>query len=95
MSGQTWSAAEAQGVGLADMVAPPEKLAGTVGAWSRRLGRADAAAVGAFKRHLRAASPLQPGDGVALTTARFADPSVLKRIRAFQEDGVAPWTRED
>lgn len=95
VSGQTWSAAEAQAAALVDLCVDPAELDEAVRSWTRRLSRANQEAVGAFKRHLQAASGLLPADGVGLTTAQFEDPAVLERIRAFQEDGIAPWMRKE
>jgi enoyl-CoA hydratase/carnithine racemase len=95
LSSQTWSATEAAAAGLVDLCVPAQELEQATGKWVRRLQRADPGAVVAFKRHVSRAASLTAGDGVRATLERFRDPDVLRRVKAFVEDGDAPWLNAD
>jgi methylglutaconyl-CoA hydratase len=92
ISAEPWAAVAAQAAGLVDLTVPEHALEATTAAWVKRLQRTDPEAVGVFKRRLTTATA-NPVDGVATTIERFSDPAVLQRIRAFVENGEAPWLR--
>ena len=95
LSSQTWSATEAAAAGLVDVCVPAQEVEQATAEWVRRMQRADPGAVVAFKRHVSRAASLTAGDGVRPTLERFKDPDVRRRVKAFVEDGDAPWSRAD
>jgi enoyl-CoA hydratase/carnithine racemase len=80
---------------LVDICVPAQELEQTTGEWVRHLQRADPGAVAAFKRHISRGASLSAADGVRPTLERFQDPDVLRRVKAFVEDGDAPWPKRD
>jgi enoyl-CoA hydratase/carnithine racemase len=89
LSAQTWSAGEARSAGLVDVLPGVAGIERTLGAWVRRLGRAEPAAVGLWKRYTAPGG--SPVGSAAVTVARLRDPAVLERIRRFTENEEVPW----
>lgn len=93
LTAETWSADEARSAGLVDFVLPGADGGRLLKSWVRRLGRAQSAAVGLWKRHIAEASPYDRSHGALATIARLRDPQVLDRIRRFANDEEIPWLR--
>ena len=87
-------AAHAGELGLVDSVVEPDALNRAVNAWTRRLSRADADAVGALKRHMAQNLRAIVLEGAAITTARLGTPGVQSMLRALEIGETAPWLTE-
>ncbi|MEP6548674.1 MAG: enoyl-CoA hydratase/isomerase family protein [Gammaproteobacteria bacterium] len=91
--GEGFSAAIAAGDGLVDEVVNPATLDVSVRRAARSLGRARRETVAAWRRYSVDASALAARlhQGAADTAARLQDPVIARRLRNFQEEGIAPW----
>jgi enoyl-CoA hydratase/carnithine racemase len=95
LTGRAHSAAEAQGVGLVDVVVEPQRLERAINHWVRQLSRANSAAVA----KLKSLSAEAPGlgfeaalrRGVSVTAETLRDESVVGGIRGFLAGESAPW----
>jgi enoyl-CoA hydratase/carnithine racemase len=97
LTGESRSADEALRDGLVDQVVARDRLHDAGRRWVRRLSRGTPSHLAEFK--LFAAEPVEHADtalqkGVELTSRALRDPSVLRRLRDFEEAGIPPWERE-
>jgi enoyl-CoA hydratase/carnithine racemase len=95
LSAETWSADAAKAAGLVDFVATSENLERVTGRWAARLLRADPKAAGSMKRYLATLTARPIGHSVELTRQHFDDPDVIRRVRRFAEEGLAPWITDE
>jgi enoyl-CoA hydratase/carnithine racemase len=97
MTGGSYGAAEAQALGLVDVVTAAEALEATVRAHARSLARASPEAVGALKRFCadlmlpEGRAPLERGGELTRTLLR--QEHVGQAIREFMAGGRLPWQR--
>lgn len=93
MDAESRDAEDARQAGLVDVVVPPDQIASTVRRASARLRRTVPGAV-AFRDHRTAGreSVRQAAREGARTTARLLnDEDVRRRLKAYLQDGQAPW----
>lgn len=93
LSGTSRSASWALAHGLCDEIAADVERAAT--RWQKELGRTDKRRVPRLRTWLTTIAALGADEalerGAEITAALVADPSVREAVRAFVEDGIAPW----
>jgi methylglutaconyl-CoA hydratase len=98
LGGETVDAAEALRLGLVDEVVEggEQALDARVGAWTRRLARAEHGAVGRLKEWLAEMNGLrrEVARGRRELTALFDSAEVRRRVGRYQR-GLAPWEDDD
>jgi enoyl-CoA hydratase/carnithine racemase len=97
MTGETHSAVVAREAGLVDEVVAASELESACRRWERNLSRVNMKAVGMLKQFVidALAEPRTALEqGVQLTSQSLADETILKPIRAFLREGVAPWEQQ-
>jgi enoyl-CoA hydratase/carnithine racemase len=95
LQGQSCGAAEAQALGLVDVVSPVAELPATLRRLTRGLARAHPSAVATFKRDSAESIGLGLerglGRGAEATAATLRDAEVRAGIRGFVTEGQPPW----
>jgi enoyl-CoA hydratase/carnithine racemase len=91
--GDGFSAAIAASDGLVDEVVQPGTLDTAIRRAARSLGRARRETVAAWRRYSIDSSALaaELKQGATDTATRLEDPLISRRLRAYQEEGIAPW----